>query len=159
MKVASSGASLRALSFCDAWQQRMDAVCTAPYPRSHRRVPQGACDFLYRIVWLLPGQPTRWRGSGPANAERSGVGHRHPVQPQAKGHRRCCVAEAPHNAPWPLGALPRCMRPEPVQCVAPDPWRSHHSITRPCVSARGSSNGQVAAHVAQQRKPGGDLSH
>jgi hypothetical protein len=48
----------------------------------------GMCDFLYRIVWLLPGQPTRWCGIGPANAERSGVGHRHPVQPQAQGHRR-----------------------------------------------------------------------
>src|SRR2546427_7598287 len=59
----------------------------------------------------------------------------------------------------PVGALPRCMRPEPVPCLAPDPWRSNHSITRPCVSERGPSNGQVSAHVDPQTKPVCDLSH
>src|SRR5438552_7166789 len=48
-KVASLGASLRALSCGDEWPRRTDAVCAAPCPRSPPRVPQGACDGLYRI--------------------------------------------------------------------------------------------------------------
>src|SRR5712691_1065202 len=51
------------------------------------------------------------------------------------------------------------MRPEPVQGVAPDPWRSNHSITRPWVSARGSSNGHLCAPVPTLIQPGAALAH
>src|SRR4051794_29941308 len=51
------------------------------------------------------------------------------------------------------------MRPASVPCVAPAPWRSNHSFPRPWVSARGSSNGHLCAHVPTRIKSGDTLAH